>query len=115
MTHTNKRARLEFEIVISETAFKNRLLTVSVNNNLGILDPKIFLEEIESIFPEIIAKVGSFPCKINTSLVGHFVNPSKENNENNSENIKYINTKNSIFLRSSDPTKWYHENVYETI
>lgn len=108
----SKRARLEFEIVVSETSFKNRLLTISVQNNLGILDPKIFLEEIENIFPQIIKKVNSFPCKINTSLVGHFVNPR---NEDESDTIKFINTKNAIFLNVTDPIKWYHENVYETI
>lgn len=77
------------------------------------MDPKIFLTEVEYIFPQIIEKNNYFPCEVKTSLIGHFMNPSIENE---SENIKYINTKN-IFLRgmNPNPSKWLLEYVYETL
>lgn len=42
----SKKAKIEFEIILLETVFKNRLLTLADNNNLGIVDPKIIPEQI---------------------------------------------------------------------
>lgn len=103
----NKKGKFEFDIVVIETAFKNRLLTLSVNNNLNYIDPKLFLENISEIFPDIMQKINLYPCKINTSLVGVFVMPK---GEDQTGEIKYINTKNVIFLENYNPIEWYNEN-----
>lgn len=111
---------LDFNIIVTEHAFKSRLLTVQIQNNFALKDPKIFLEESCKVFPKIIEKVDLFPCKINSSLIGKFIVP-KVSNDNEVEernlisDIKYINTKNVIFFESSNPVEWFVEHILEKI
>lgn len=103
---------MEIGIVMLETAFKTRLLTLAVNNYLVVVDSKIFLEEVGNLFPDIIRKTNVFPCKINTSFEQTFVIPKGADLV---EDIKYVRIQIVIFLESSNFTTWYNISVYEKL
>lgn len=56
--------------------------------------------KISKLFPEILQKVASLPCKINTCFVGKFVIPKGKANED--IEVKYLNTKNTIYLQEDN-------------
>lgn len=79
----SKKARVEFNIAVIETAYKNRLLILMITNKLGIVDPKIFLQIISEIIPDFIQKINMFPYKINTSPVEKIIIQKGEDQEEN--------------------------------
>lgn len=96
-------------IILSESAFKNRMLTITVQNN-DFKDPKRFLEKIMLQFPDILAKVSIFPCKIHATLIGKFIMPKSDISD-----VKYINTRNKLYLDSDNSQEWYKAHILEKI
>lgn len=113
----SKRSKLELDPVIVETAFKCRLLTIEIKNNLGILDPVLFLNEIQKIFPNLIKQIKLFPCKVNATFIGNFIIPKgDENGEKDiTEKIIYFNTKNEILYDLSDINQFYENSIAQKI
>lgn len=117
---TSNSSSLNFDIVVTEKAFKSRILTIQILNNLNIKDPSIFLQKCSEIFPLIIKKINIFPCKINVSFIGEFIIPkvgdgSEENSEEIVSDVKYLNTKNITFFESSNPIQWFMENIFDKL
>lgn len=96
-----------------QTAFRNRLLTISINNNLNYHDPNLFLRDASFLFPILLKKINFSSCKINSTFVGKFIIPKGDEDETNVESeLKFLNTRNTIFLETMNALEWYHENIY---
>lgn len=107
----SKKIKGGLEVVTVESAFKCRLLTLRIKNNLGFFDPVLFLREISLMFPNLVTRVNLFPCKINATLCGNFIIPKGSNKEESIEGINdkimYINTKNEILYELANAENFF--------